>query len=78
MPKIRCHYLDCAFLDDNYCTAALVELNPDEGCLTYSPTSEPTHEDEWDDSELEDWEDTEEESDEDDDDDWGDDEEDEF
>jgi len=34
MPKIRCHYNDCAFLDDGYCSAALVEINPDNGCLT--------------------------------------------
>ncbi len=30
MPKIRCHYLDCAFLDEGYCSAAAVEVDPDK------------------------------------------------
>ena len=55
MPKIRCHYLDCLFLDEKYCTAAAIELNPDTGCLTYSPNEE-TAIDDWDD-ELDDWDD---------------------
>lgn len=61
MPKIRCHYLDCAFLDDGYCSAALVEIDPDHGCNTYSPTAEVVHEDDWDEEELEEWEELEEE-----------------
>ena len=77
MPKIRCHYIDCAFIDDGYCTAALVEINPDNGCLTYNPTAETEHDDDWEDTELEEWEELEEESDEDDED-WGDEEEEEF
>ena len=40
MPKIRCHYLDCLFLDERYCTAAAIELNPDTGCQTYTPDEE--------------------------------------
>jgi hypothetical protein len=36
MPRIRCHYNDCVFLDDGYCGAAAVELDPDVGCMTYS------------------------------------------
>lgn len=57
MPRIRCHYLDCAFLDDGYCSAAAVELDPDTGCMTYSPNAEVSSEDEWDeDAELEEWE----------------------
>ncbi len=40
MPRIRCAYEDCVFLDDHYCTAAEVEIDPDRGCLTYKPTSE--------------------------------------
>lgn len=36
MPRIRCHYEDCVFLEDKYCGAAAVELDPDTGCLTYS------------------------------------------
>lgn len=72
MPKIRCHYIDCAFLDEGYCSAALIELDPDRGCITYSPTAEIVHEDDWDEDELEEWEDLEEEEEEDDI--WGDDE----
>ncbi len=75
--KIRCHYIDCAFLDDGYCSAAMVEIDPDNGCLTYSPTAEVDHEDEWDEEELEEWEEAEEELDEDEED-WVDDEEEEF
>ena len=40
MPRIRCHYLDCVFLDEGYCSAALVEVDPDTGCNTYSPNAE--------------------------------------
>jgi hypothetical protein len=36
MPRIRCRYVDCVFLEDGYCGAAAVEIDPDEGCLTYS------------------------------------------
>jgi len=36
MPRIRCHYEDCIFLEEGYCGAAAVELDPDQGCLTYS------------------------------------------
>jgi hypothetical protein len=58
MPKIRCHYLDCAFLDEGYCSAAAVEIDPNSGCMTYSPNAESTTEDEWDEEEeeLEEWE----------------------
>lgn len=60
MPKIRCHYIDCAFLDDGYCSAALIELDPDSGCMTYSPTTETPVEEEWEEEELEEeWEDLE-------------------
>jgi len=37
MPRIRCHYLDCIFLDERYCSAAAIEINPDAGCLTIPP-----------------------------------------
>ena len=45
MPRIRCHYLDCAFLDEGYCSAAMVELDPDKGCVTYSPIADSLPED---------------------------------
>ncbi|MCG2786360.1 MAG: hypothetical protein L6461_14800 [Anaerolineae bacterium] len=75
MPRIRCHYTDCIFLDEGYCSAAAVEIDPDTGCATYSPVDGPAAEAEWEDEEeLEEWE--EEEVDEEDL--WADDEEDEF
>ena len=56
MPRIRCHYLDCIFLDEGYCSAAAVEIDPDTGCATYSP-SEDAVDDDWEEEELEEWED---------------------
>ncbi|MGH2582950.1 MAG: hypothetical protein ACRDFQ_08670 [Anaerolineales bacterium] len=59
MPRIRCHYVDCVFLDEGYCAAAAVELDPDEGCLTYSPSGEVSPDKAWEDNEEpeEEWED---------------------
>jgi hypothetical protein len=58
MPRIRCHYADCVFLDEGYCAAAATELDPEEGCLTYSPSGEISPEDAWEENEAleEDWE----------------------
>ena len=71
MARIRCKYLDCAFLDEGYCSAALVELDSNKGCLTYSPNTETPVEDDWTDTEeLEDWEDLVEEEEDKDDDPW--------
>ncbi len=64
MPRIRCHYLDCVFVDDGYCSAAAVEIDPDTGCATYSPL-EGENDDEWVDDELDEWEDDAEDEDED-------------
>ena len=55
MPRIRCHYLDCIFLDERYCSAAAIEINPDAGCLTYSPNEEDHAGSSWEDEELDDW-----------------------
>ena len=74
MPRIKCHYIDCVFLDEGYCSAAAIELDPDTGCATYSPSDEAAVEEDWEEEEEE-WE--EDESDEEDDELW-DDEEDEF
>jgi len=38
MPRIRCFYLDCIFIEDGICGAARIELDPDAGCMTYSQT----------------------------------------
>lgn len=79
MARIRCKYLDCAFLDENYCSAALIELDSNKGCLTYSPVAETPIEDDWEETdEVEDWEDLEEEDDDKEDDLWMDDEEEEY
>ena len=57
MPRIRCHYMDCIFLDEGYCSAAAVELDPDTGCATYSPSEDAVDDEDWEEEELEDWED---------------------
>jgi hypothetical protein len=58
MPRIKCHYLDCVFLDEGYCSAAAVEVDPDTGCNTYSPSEEAASAEGWDEEdELEEWED---------------------
>lgn len=65
MPRIKCHYADCVFLDEGTCSAAAVEIDPDTGCATYTPTGDAvTADDDWD-EEDEEWE--EEDADEDDD-----------
>jgi len=63
MPRIRCHYDDCVFLEEGYCGAAAIELEPETGCLTYTRVDEAEakeeewEEDEFDDDELEEEED---------------------
>jgi hypothetical protein len=59
--------MDCVFIDEGYCSAAAVELDPDTGCATYSPTDAAAAGDDWDkdkEEELDEWEDEEEEDDE--------------
>jgi hypothetical protein len=59
MPRIYCHYLDCLFLDGKYCSAAAIELDPDNGCKTYQPNDEVDLED-WDEQEeVDEWDDME-------------------
>ena len=77
MPRIRCHYIDCVFLDDGYCSAAAVEIDPDAGCMTFSPTSESGAEDTFEEEEeMDEWEETDEEEEEEDN--WADEEEDDY
>lgn len=59
MPKTRCHYLDCLFLDERYCSAAAIEINPDAGCLTYKPNEEAELAGWDDDVEVDDWDEVE-------------------
>jgi hypothetical protein len=59
MPRIRCRYMDCIFLEENFCGAAAIELDPDAGCLTYSQSEETEAEtkEEWEEDEFdEEWE----------------------
>ncbi|MBK9007931.1 MAG: hypothetical protein IPM31_13170 [Anaerolineae bacterium] len=74
MPRIKCHYTDCVFLDEGYCSAAAVEFDPDTGCATYTPSDEAAAKEDWDEEEAEEWD---EEEDDDEDESW-DEEEDEF
>jgi hypothetical protein len=57
MPRIRCHYLDCVFLDEGFCTAGSIELDPDEGCLTYKPSGNILDDEDIELEEDEEWED---------------------
>ncbi len=51
MPRIRCLYVDCTFLDGGYCSAANVQFDPDMGCTTYAPLGESDiMDDEWEDN----------------------------
>ncbi len=74
MPRIRCHYDDCVFLEEGHCGAAAVEFEPETGCLTYSQANDGEAEEEWEELEEDEYEDEEDElyEDEDDDDLWDD------
>jgi hypothetical protein len=54
MPRIRCRYEDCVFLEDGYCGAAAIELEPDTGCLTYTRVddAEEKEDEEWEEEEV--------------------------
>ena len=60
MPRIRCHYIYCVLLDDGYCGAAAIELDPDMGCMTYKRADDVEVEEDWEEEEeeeTEEWED---------------------
>ena len=40
MPRIRCSYFNCLYLDDDICAAPSVEIDPDLGCATYAQSTE--------------------------------------
>ena len=50
MPRIRCSYLGCVYREGGFCNAELVELDPEDGCLTFAPLEDDLVEenDEWD------------------------------
>ncbi|MEO8356532.1 MAG: hypothetical protein ABI621_11500 [Chloroflexota bacterium] len=43
-------------MDEGYCSAAAVEIDPDTGCATYSPTDGVVAAEAWDEEESEEWE----------------------
>jgi hypothetical protein len=47
--------MDCIFIDDGHCSAAAVEIDPDTGCATYSPSDNVDAD--WDEDDLEEWDD---------------------
>jgi hypothetical protein len=58
--------MDCVFLDEGYCSAAAIEVDPDSGCMTYSPSADAAAGDDWEEEEeLEEWDEVDSEEDED-------------
>lgn len=56
MARIRCHYADCVFLDDGFCSAGAVEIDPESGCLTYRSIGEVGEDEElFEDELLDEW-----------------------
>jgi hypothetical protein len=51
MPKIRCRYYDCVYVEDGICGAAAVEIDPDDGCLTYARLEDGPEDEDWEDEE---------------------------
>lgn len=35
-PRIRCFYVDCAFISEGNCSAPSIEMDPEDGCLTFT------------------------------------------
>ena len=57
MPRIHCRYIDCVFLEDGFCGANSVNLDPDEGCITYRRIGDVPEDEDWEEEELEEfWE----------------------
>ncbi|MFQ5942384.1 MAG: hypothetical protein ACE5JF_02405 [Anaerolineales bacterium] len=57
MPRIRCHYVDCFFLDAGFCGASAVELDPEVGCMTFTHVADASDDDNWNEEDLEEmWE----------------------
>ena len=52
MPRIRCRYVDCVFLDAGYCGASAVEFDPEVGCMTFTHVADAIEDDEWSEEDL--------------------------
>jgi hypothetical protein len=70
MPRIRCAYEGCVYLEGDFCGAEEIDLDLDEGCLTFTQIEDLALEDEDWEEELFGEEDEEDHFDEDDDDDY--------
>ena len=46
MPRIRCAYYGCVYLEGGFCEAEEVDLDPEDGCLTFTQVEDLTLEDE--------------------------------
>jgi len=55
MPRIRCHYVDCVFIDDGFCSAAAVEIDPDMGCTTFSRATDLEVDEDMEYEEMDEW-----------------------
>jgi hypothetical protein len=53
MPRIRCNYADCVYLEGHICGASFIELDPDDGCLNFTRVEDDDAE--WIDTEFEEW-----------------------
>jgi hypothetical protein len=54
MPRIRCRYVDCVYLESGFCGADQIDLDPELGCLTYTQEEEELpKEAEWEEEEEE-------------------------
>ena len=57
MPRIRCHYVECVFLDGGYCGTSSVEIDPEVGCMTFIHIADASEDDNWDEDEIQEgWE----------------------
>lgn len=57
MPRIRCRYVDCVFLDGGYCGTAAVEFDPEVGCMTFTHVADATEDDDLNEEDLDEmWE----------------------
>ena len=62
MPRIRCRYVDCIYVESGFCGTDQIDLDPELGCLTYSQEEEDLaveKEEEWEEEEVADEEDEE-------------------
>ncbi|MEK6221954.1 MAG: hypothetical protein N2D54_06865 [Chloroflexota bacterium] len=60
MAQIKCGYEDCVFLSKGYCKSPTIELDPEDGCLTFSDDMSELTEiimDDEDDMDSDNWED---------------------